>query len=385
MHGNLVRLVAVVAIVAQVDLAFTSARTIVQRSLLTASSISTEQAEATYFWPLVGLNADASVPWGLNVSVSTGTESFASVYGLSIGDPPLGSTASEEKLGSSSASENPQVTATSKVLQQNNGEISAINIVNDGTPQVFLGPNANYSDTNSSNIVPTTPFGINLGQAGVWNGSLTLSGSFDVNRIASKSWMQLRTSGDGGYFSESGSRNTSGTIQWMGSSTDAEFALDFNSEAIVLPVSANTSDGMGRSPCGNDMTITINGGDANIIIPGNITSSPDRCYTRNSSNPGFQTTVLGQPFLQAAYAYFDRDGSIWVTQANQYDLPVNPQPFDPNAALAPPSPPESWKLAHPDWDNILTTPSGISQYLACLAGFGFLMFVFVALCNGILL
>ncbi|KAF2235889.1 hypothetical protein EV356DRAFT_499111 [Viridothelium virens] len=197
--------------------------------------------------------------------------------------------------------------------------------------------------------------------------------------------MPLRTSGDEGYFNGNGSRNASGTVQWMGSSTDAEFALDFNSEAMVFPASANASGGVGSSPCGNDMTITINGGDATIIIPGNITSSPDRCYTRISSDPDSQTMVLGQPFLQAAYAYFDQDGSIWVTQANQYDLPVNPQPFDPNAALAPPSPPESWKLAHPDWHNYLTTASGISQYIACLAGFGILMFVFVALCNGILL
>lgn len=374
MHPHCIWLAAFWAVGAQVNLAFTSP----------IPPIPADGIGTTYFWPLVGLNLDASVPWGLNVSVLAGTQSFSSIYQIVIGNDHSTSSVAQEQP-SLSKPKNPEVTAVSTVLQQDNGEISAINIINSGTPQVILGPNSNYSDTNSSTTVRTTPFGINLGQAGVWNGSLTLSGTFDVNRIASPKWMRLRTPGDGSFFIGKGQKTTPGIIQGVNSSADTNFELDFNSDAIVLPSPQDTSANGSVPACGNDMTVIINGGEATIFVPGNVTNSPDRCYTRNSSDSNLQTVVLGRPFLQAAYAYFDEDGSIWVTQANQYDLPVNPQPFDSNAALAPPAPPTAWKLAHPDWHNYLETTSGITQYIACLVGFGFLMFVFVTLCNGILL
>ena len=384
MHLYYIWLLAFWTIGTQVNLVFTSVIPVAKRSHSATSPALVDATDATYFWPLVGLNLDAGVPWGLNVSVLASTESFSSIYKIVIGDGDPGSNVIHEKP-SSSAPKQPQVTAVSTVLQQDNGEIGAISIVNDGTPQVVLGLKQNYSDTNSSTSVRTTPFGINLGQDGVWNGSLTLSGTFDVNRIASPKWMPLRISGDKNYFTSSAQKNASGTIQAINSSMDTDFELDFNSEAIVLPAPADHPSNGPVPACGNDMTVIFNGGETTIFIPGNLTESPDRCYTRNRSDPNSQAMILGRPFLQAAYAYFDENGAIWVTQANQYNLPVNPQPFDSDAALAPPSPPESWELAHPNWYNHLKTSSGIAQYIACLAGFGFLMFVFVALCNGILL
>ncbi|KAI9654777.1 MAG: hypothetical protein M1821_005771 [Bathelium mastoideum] len=355
-----------------------------EKSQLPASSSTADGIDATYFWPLAGLTLDTNLPWGLNVSVLTGgSESFQSIYQVFIGGVPLNSSAGAERPSSTSSTHQPQVTAVSSVLQQDNGEISAINIINDGTPQIILGPNATYPDTNTSASVQTIPFGINLGQAGTWNGSLTLSGTFDVNRIASTKWMRLPISGD--FFASGEQDSLPGSIRLTSSSTDTQFELDLNSDAIILPASENASDDGSSPACGEDMTIIMNGGDTTILLPGNVTNSPSRCYTRDSSDPLAKTTTLGRPFLQAAYAYFDQDGSVWVTQANQYDLPVNPQPFDSSAALVPPPPPTAWKLAHPDWHNYLKTGSGISQYIACLAGFGFLMFVFVSLCNGILL
>ena len=380
MHLYPICLTAFWIVALQVDLAFTFA--IGKPGRPRSTTLSAWTSGIDYFWPLVGLNLNASVPWGLNVSITADGVSFSSVYEISFEESLLGSSA-EDKRSSSSTTNKPQTTAVSTVLQQNNGEINAINIVNDGTPRIVVGPNANYTDANTSASVPTIPFGINLGQNGVWNGSLTLSGTFDVNRIASTRWMQLRSSSSEGYLSGNG-QNGSGTIQGINSPIHTDFELDFNSEAIILPNPESIGGGSDLA-CGNDLTFIMNGGEVSIRIPGNITNAADRCYIRNTSDQQSQVTVLGRPFLQAAYAYFDDNGSIWVTQANQYDLPVNPQPFDSVAALVPPSPPTTWQLAHPNWYNYLETPSGITQYVACLAGFGLLMFIFVILCNDVLL
>ena len=383
MHLYCIWLVVFWAVGVRVNLAFASPIPAIQKPQSTALS-TTDQIGAAYFWPLVGLNPDASIPWGLSVSVLTGPQSFSSIYKLIIGGSHSNSDAGQETPASSST-ESPQVTAVSTILQQDNGEVDAISIINDGIPQLVLGPDTSYPDANSSASVATVPFGINLGQAGVWNGSLTLSGTFDVNRIASTRWSRLPVPGSGDYFTSDEQSSVPGLVQLQGSSAETQFQFDFNSEGIILPASESDLDGENNPVCGKDMTLVMNGGETTILLPGNVTSPPDRCFDGNTTGSLSHTIILGRPFLQAAYAYFDQDGSVWVTQANQYNLPVNPQPFSSDAALAPPPPPTAWSLAHPDWHNYLKTTSGITQYIACLAGFGLLMFIFVSLCNGLLL
>ncbi|KAI9696177.1 MAG: hypothetical protein M1820_008245 [Bogoriella megaspora] len=325
-----------------------------------------------YAWPLVGLSSDASIPWGLNVSVDADGASIPGVYEVQIGGPNL----SVESLSSTGFVAN--ITATSTA----DGS-GSIKIVSHGSPNLFLGSNSSYQDAASSAMIPTAPCGVNFGQKGVWNGSLTLMGVYDANRIASKSWKQLRPVTGADYFLEEGHNVFLAKIQGPATTMNTTIEVDLQSDAIVLP-SSQTSTAVGpKWMCGNDMEVTFNNGEASIIIPGNLTKSPDRCYTRSTTDPNSQITTLGRPFLQAAYLYFDKNGSTWMTQANQYDLPVDPQPFDAEAELTPPYAPYAWNHSHPDWHNYLSTDDGLAQYFACLAGMGFLSFIFVTLCNGV--
>lgn len=49
--------------------------------------------------------------------------------------------------------------------------------------------------------------------------------------------------------------------------------------------------------------------------------------------------ILGRPFFQAAYAYVDETGQIFLTAANQYKLEIFALPFQANQTLEIPASP----------------------------------------------
>lgn len=203
-------------------------------------------------------------------------------------------------------------------------------------PKLIIGPNSPLEielefpqKCSSIYVLETVPFGINLGHFGVWNGSMTFSGSYDSNRIASKAWSLVPETANGNStFLQNGTQDVSVTIN----SNALVATLDINANSIALPSSISC----------NNLVITFAGLNTtqslDITIPSNLTA---RC-----SSSGSAGVILGRPFFQAAYAYIDETGQIFLTAANQYSLTVIPEPFQADATLEiPASPTPLWTAA----------------------------------------
>jgi hypothetical protein len=227
---------------------------------------------------------------------------------------------------------------------------------------LVLGPENNLTahapDADDDVDVPTVPFGINTGLRYAWNGSLTLNGYYDANRINSTSWIRLSDSDQSSpsKFLNDGLYRFRATVRSkeQEQGRDLEAVLSLNETSISLPP---------NFVCEN---VTIEPSQEStfpIRIPDYLLDSADRCVVRNESSPpdDVDTIVLGVPFWQAAYVYATRneaDGSsaeVYLAQANDYNLTSKPERFDAQQTLTPPSKPEGYK--EPTSDGVVVRSS----------------------------
>lgn len=227
---------------------------------------------------------------------------------------------------------------------------NSIQLVRNNNDSLVLGTNSFFNITSSSSLgwasTATVPFGINLGHNEIWNGSLVLGGSYDANRITSGSWALIPESSQNGTFITTGQQNLTNATLELPNTAEQDLqvypaVIDFNNEAIILPKDINY--------CASDFVVKLNillqnaaaettPGTLEVLIPGNIKSSPGRCKSSSSAS----VLVLGKPFFQAAYIMVPNpSGQVWLINAHQCDLPPQPEPFSTQAALTAASAPTS--------------------------------------------
>ncbi|KAF1989860.1 hypothetical protein K402DRAFT_401375 [Aulographum hederae CBS 113979] len=206
-------------------------------------------------------------------------------------------------------------------------------------PEFLLGSNVNFYTSWEFGRIPSVPFGINLGQEGHFNGSITVGGIYDANRVASTQWNILPSPpGSNSTFLNNGTQAI-----WVCFSPDAtstcsegtNATVDFNSDSLVLPFSI---------PCEKDFFVSRVSSDSedpshwnpagSILVPANITSL-NAAACRNLEEGDSSLPILGRPFFQATYAYVNRTGAIYVVAANPFNLPVDAKVFDERQTLSP--------------------------------------------------
>ncbi|KAL1984890.1 hypothetical protein VTN96DRAFT_8549 [Rasamsonia emersonii] len=323
------------------------------------ASASATPTDAAWVIPLVGPTNDSSSPWGANISLN-GKPSPALV-------PIVVGNGSQ-----SSGSESSSSVATFANAVPPSGSGDQLLWMASGSTELVLGQNSSLSflhrDSSTNETLPTVPFGLNLGYAGKWNGSLVFGGSYDENRIYwQMSWAIIpETSNGQGTFLSTG-KQTIGSVALrlyeyqpdlspppnfdgypFGTSMDAGIVaqapaiLDFSSEELVLP---------SQAWCGRNITLEFNDDVKNmsggwftpfkIPILDELTSSPGRCSGPKDTNNSTPPMILGKPFFQSTYLYVDTNGDVYYSAVNRWDLPPNPVPFNASAFLKPPSPPPS--------------------------------------------
>ncbi|EAW12119.1 uncharacterized protein ACLA_060780 [Aspergillus clavatus NRRL 1] len=309
--------------------------------------------------PLVGLSDDTSLPWGANVTTKNGT---ATPYAISIqaGTRDDGS----EKDNAALWNQTHHNFTQARFIGDLKGNHVNLSMPRSDQHVLNLGTNHNLSlavrGSDAEIRIPTVPFGLNIGHAGEWNGSLALGGFYDANRLTddATSWISIaETMNNNGTFLQTGKQalsvvilrvweynprpsNSTAKVKRSGpfsvsdeSEPRAEYParLDLSSESLVLP----------RDWCGRNLTLEFNmfpnrvaslSSSILIGIPGNLTDSRSRCSFEEDT----QEIVLGRPFFQAAYLYVDQSGEVRILPANQYDLP--PKPVEFNASARPVSP-----------------------------------------------
>ncbi|KAF2017510.1 hypothetical protein BU24DRAFT_151907 [Aaosphaeria arxii CBS 175.79] len=230
---------------------------------------------------------------------------------------------------------------------------------------VTLGLNANltavaslgYNESDPVNVT-TVPFGLNIGRKDVFNGSISLNGNYDANRINSTSWINLGLQKS---FLERGTLNVTANVHSMNGKKVIEtnattILIDFNSPAITLPKGHNCTD------------LHISSLDSNsassIHISDYLIANETRCQV--SSNDGENSKViLGRPFFQATYLYAEKDGSVFLAQANDYKLPPKAEKFDKQGKLQPPTAPEGYVSPGKSSGTIMTVTMS-NVFLAAL-------------------
>jgi hypothetical protein len=313
-------------------------------STTSTSSTSTRSASLTdttnsFWFPLVGLSAFAPLRWGANVSmlnpshvagdVDPNWKTFEIVVNNTNPVPP---DAIENQ-------QRPLVIVNSNDTRMRDGSLV---VTTNGDPTIVLGSNSTLNLTGTGLpaelLIPTVPFGINFGLINTWNGSVTLGGRYDANRINSTSWTLLPEYPNGNpTLLQYGQQEARVTLTYQGRSESFPAVLDINYYAIDLPSDFNCSDTSVES-----LVVGINNPNVsepilNIAIPSNLINSPDRCMQLNGE------VILGAPFFQAAYTYVDKDGHVYLAAAHQYDLDIDAQPFNPTATMTPVAPPPSPK------------------------------------------
>lgn len=323
-----------------------SAQTAAPSTTATSSSTGSQAQQSQllqWVFPIAGLSDDPSAPWGVDVSAIT-----------SDGRPDPNSNTLRHLAFSSNSSLSPQdVTSTQSIYSsatsygpdnsQSQMWIPAIG------GNLNLGPNNNLTvstPTTSSgstisivnNSFTALPFGLNLGRANAWNGSLVFGGSYDTNRLADRAWHKL-PGAPNSFFVVSGREeigSSSGPNVTVGRpppGTQQRVILDFTSDAVTLTPGASVG-----SNCGQSLPIAISG--ASWSIDGALLQAPNRCTQNDPSVPD-GTVILGKPFFQATYLYADADSSLYIAQAGSMNLPPNPTPFASSQPIksAPSSPP----------------------------------------------
>lgn len=319
-------------------------------------------ADSTWILPLSPPGNEVSSAWGANI-ISKSNSSPHPVplvisNGTQAGASNTSSAASSALL--SSASELPASNNGSKWLQ--------VNLANTNNPQLLLGQNAVLGFSDTSQTLPTVPFGLNLGLAGRWNGSVIFGGDYDANRIYDElRWKSVPESnntqstflatgilsvdsvtvrsyhypGDPGllrtpgYYDYPFPYSIADTIQYT-----VPAILNFSSNSVVLP-----DNGL----CGKNLTLTFNPKSRGIDYPpfdiplfADLTASSNRCSEdQNIGKTNASAMILGIPFFQAAYIYVDSDTTLWFSSVNEWSMPVNPMPFNSSIWLGNPPIPAS--------------------------------------------
>lgn len=326
-------------------------------------SIPDETYADVYFFRLRGLSPNASVPWGAGIAWLADRPD--SIVPISINDQ--NSSFNAENLIEGSAYLN--MSSASKIdrvdlLNTLTAPVSGV----DETPYIILGKqgylSSNERDSDST-YISTTPFGLNLGASGVWNGSVVLGATedgtdthtgahYDANRVATGKWTRvsaveqnntildagvqtLGTFGVQKFKTVSHRTQVNATDPFSRSVADGQRStfptiFNYSSEAIIFP--------SGSDLCGSNITLTLQTdyGQPNettpITIPlfGNLTSSSDRCHTNPDTSE--KSLILGKPLLQAAYLVVTYNASeIWLTNAHQLNLPPCAAVFNSSANL----------------------------------------------------
>jgi hypothetical protein len=234
----------------------------------------------------------------------------------------------------------------------------------EGVQALILETNSSLTATvpDSNDIeVPTVPFGLNLGFKDNWNGSVTFNGYYDANRVNSTSWIPLHDSEVGDYanFLHEGSIQFRARVRSEGHEEPEEFhvTLSFNQPHIVLPKSLACS-ALSIEPVNANPTYPI-------TIPNYLISNKERCSVRDSDETEYERTAIniGRSFFQAAYIYAQRNASVYIAQANDYDLPSRMERFDAKQILRPPPAPAGY-----------TTPTSAAVMLTRYSSAGILAF-----------
>ena len=199
------------------------------------------------------------------------------------------------------------------------GEEAVVPSISNGS--VNLGwPWDLLSSTNKT--IPTLPFGLNLGRAGHWSGSLVFGGDYDSNRVAADTWTIITASDS---FISTG--NISPWLQLkQGASKDAGDGyftnIALNEDVIRLPAEYD---------CGSDIYIespqTL---DSWVTLPSYFMTGRCTVGARGTSD---DPVVLGVPFFQATYTFVSHNGAVWAVQAHGLNLGPFPDQFVPTAAV----------------------------------------------------
>lgn len=275
-----------------------------------------------YYIPFSGFTGGDSSPWGVQVQNSTPTNGLDPplvlyeivVSNSTVPDAPGGYTGCQQASLNIVKSQGLPVGSPIPLL----AEPSTTNTLVLGSNSSLEAGGRDADDCPNIVVVPTVPFGLNLGREGAWDGSVMLGGWFDSNRVASTSWFLVPESSTSTIL-QGGQQVVTVTI----ASVPVSATLDFNHDSLVLPSSI---------PCNSNITITF-APSVDITIPSSLTSG-SRC-----SSSGSGPATLGRPFFQAAYAYVDTAGQVFLTAANQYNLSVFPAEFQANATLQVPASP----------------------------------------------
>ncbi|KAF2180405.1 hypothetical protein K469DRAFT_714786 [Zopfia rhizophila CBS 207.26] len=236
-------------------------------------------------------------------------------------------------------------------------------VLNLGTTSNLTASANGTADTD----VQTVPFDINVGTKDVLSGSITLSGYYDANRINATSWIPLPKSKDSPFLNNGITQfniHVYNKDSKTNTNTTRTATLDFNNDTIVVPSSY---------PCSK---LTVQPFDAvplyPITISGYLLTNKSRCYQREKDDSSAQkgSIMLCKPFFQAAYVYVERDGQVYLTQANDYDLPSKPEKFDAKAEIQAPKQPEGYKILSSA--GMLSSNSWTVSFVVGLIGIWFL-------------
>ena len=146
------------------------------------SSATANPTENAWYIPLAGAGGDSSSPWGANVT--TNGNSSPKLIPLVI------SNGTQTGVSGSSSSSAAVFPNAGSLAGGNNHQSLEVQLEDASNPELVLGLNAALGLSSSSQTVPTVPFGLNLGLAGKWNGSVLFGGDYDANRIYGQSAWQ---------------------------------------------------------------------------------------------------------------------------------------------------------------------------------------------------
>ncbi|KAJ5624259.1 hypothetical protein N7510_000568 [Penicillium lagena] len=330
-------------------------------SIRDLSSVTKSSSVNSWIIPLSGPGNDISSAWGVNVT--TNSNSSPRLIALAISnDTQIG------VLSSSSGSSAVLINAESPAINDNNESLE-VNLTDPKDSQLVLGQNSVLGFSDSTKELSTVPFGLNIGFAGEWNGSLSFGGNYDANRIYGQTgWVSIPEANDTqstflatGYLpvdsvtvrswqynsDEGDSGSTLGyTYPYSDSTADniqytVPAVLNFSSPSVVLP---------SKELCGKNLTLEFNTNSkmwqyTSFVIPifAELTASSSRCSANedigntSSSSP----VVLGIPFFQATYIYVDSNTKMWFSSVNEWNMSFSPKPFNANGELTNPKIPAS--------------------------------------------
>ncbi|KAJ5820230.1 hypothetical protein N7474_005821 [Penicillium riverlandense] len=337
-----------------------SLRSALPPSIRGLTSVTEEPSVNTWIIPLSGPGNDISSAWGANVT----TNSNSSPRLI----PPTISNDTQNGVRSSLFGYTATFINAESPASSHSNKFLEVNLADTKEPQLVLGQNSLLGSSDSTKELPTVPFGLNIGFAGEWNGSLSFGGIYDANRIYGqtgwesipeandtkstflttgnlavdsvtvRSWQYNGDEGDSGssaWYTYPYSDSTADNIQYT-----VPGVLNFSSPSVVLP---------GKELCGKNLTLEFNTNSnmwqyTSFVIPifADLTASSSRCSVNEDiGNTDSPPMVLGIPFFQATYIYVDSNTKIWFSSVNEWNMAFDPKPFNANGELTNPKIPAS--------------------------------------------